>query len=170
MRKIVKFRIVNILLILTCIGVLILESVLGVFLIANNIFWFVLLLLTFGISELFKFIIFHSDSSLWFAITMILLTLIYIAMIYANISIERYYPILLISPIIASLFIGLIFKDVLQLKVVLFIVNLLVILLLFSFDLINLLVFITILVVTNIVLFATLVILPNKFAKLVSKE
>lgn len=170
MRRITKCKIVNIVLIISYIVILAVELAFDVFLIPNNIFWFILLILSFGVSELFKFIIFKSDSCLWLSITLLLLAITYISMLYANINIGKYYPLFLISPIIGSLFVGLIFKDVLQLKVILYIVNSLIISFLFSFNVIKIWQFVLILVLTNLLITTFFTVLPNIVFNMVSKE
>jgi hypothetical protein len=54
------------------------------------------------------------------------------------VNIRDYFAVFLISPIIGSVFVGLIFKDVLQLKVILYLVNCMIFSILFGLDIIPL--------------------------------
>lgn len=161
MKKITKFNILNTVLIILYIVIIFLDVFIDITNIPNNVFWFILFLFMYGCSILSKSIRFKSDSSLWLGITMISVAITYIIIHYLGLKLEIFYPMFLISPIIGSLFVGLIFKDVLQLKVILYIGVLFVILMLFSLKFITILQAILIL----ICLYTVLIVCMHIFSK-----
>lgn len=138
MKRITKYNIINIVVTLTYIAIMIVQSATKVFLINIKIFWFMAFLLAIGISLLFKFLIFKSDSSLWFGITLLLCGVTICVFVYLNLKFQDYFALFLISPIIGSLFVGLIFKDALQLKVIIYLICFMVPLILFNLKILNL--------------------------------
>lgn len=121
MRRITKQRIINIVLIMTS-TILYVWNLLYRY---TDIFLFGVMLIfaTVGVARMYRYIIFKSDSSLWLGITFVSVAITYIIMVFLRINLDTFYPLFLISPIIGSIFVGLIFKDVLQLKVILYITN-----------------------------------------------
>lgn len=161
MKKITKFNILNVILIILYIVIIFLDVFIDITSMPNNVFWFILFLLIYGCSALSKSILFKSDSSLWLGMTMVSVAITYIIIYYLGLKLGTFYPMFLISPIIGSLFVGLIFKDVLQLKVILYIGVLFVILMLFSLKFITILQAILIL----ICLYTVLIICMRIFSK-----
>ena len=136
MRRIKRQRIINIVLIIVAMALYITNTM--YIHIDNYVFGVMLIFMVLGISKIYRHIIFKSDSSLWLGITFVSVATTYIILIFLHVNIRDYFAIFLISPIIASVFIGLIFKDVLQLKVILYIVNCMIFSILYSVDMIPL--------------------------------
>ena len=136
MRRITKQRIINIILIVISVIVFIWNMKMGY--INNVVFGTMLLFISIGVGRLYRHIIFKSDSSLWLGITFLSVATTYIILNFLNVNIRDYFAVFLISPIIGSVFVGLIFKDVLQLKVILYIVNCMIFSILFGLDIIPL--------------------------------
>lgn len=136
MRRITKQRIINIILIVISVIVFIWNMKMGY--INNVVFGTMLLFISIGVGRLYRHIIFKSDSSLWLGITFLSVATTYIILNFSNVNMRDYFAVFLISPIIGSVFVGLIFKDVLQLKVILYIVNCMIFSILFGLDIIPL--------------------------------
>lgn len=170
MRRIVKLRIVNIVLLVIYLLMLLLDIIFDIFSVRNDVFWIMLFVLIFGIGRLCKFVIFKSDSSMWLGITFVSVAITYIIMIYYGVNIGNFYPLFLISPIIGSIFVGLIFKDVLQLKVVLYIAGIFVFLMLYSLNIIKLWQLIVCIIGVNIILTILISVIPSIWYKIGSKE
>lgn len=170
MKRITKFNIVNIVLILTY-TILVVLNVYSNFLFMNSkLFWFMAFLCLIGISLLFKFLIFKSDSSLWMSLTILLCAVVLNLIYYLKLDITKYYVTFLLSPIIASLFVGLIFKDVLQLKIATYILTVLIPLALFSFKIFSGIICILIFFIILVLVLFILNIFPRILYKINSKE
>ena len=167
MRRITKQRIINIILIVISIIIFIWNIFFGY--IDNIIFATMLIFISIGLGKIYRHIIFKSDSGLWLGITFLSLAITYIIMVYLKVNIRDCFALFLISPIIASVFIGLIFKDALQLKVILYIVNCMIFSILYSVNIIPLWMMFLFSICGGITLTILLTILPRVINKAKSK-
>lgn len=170
MKRITKYNLVNLILLITYIAIIIVQSATNVFLMDTRFFWFMAFCCFVGVSLIFKFLIFKSDSSLWFGATLISVAITICLFYYYNLKYEQFYASFLISPIIGSLFVGLIFKDVLQLKMIIYILCFMVPLYLLNFSIINWYVCVIIIVTLIIMCVFLLNFLPKILFKLKNRK
>lgn len=137
MKRITKLNILNLILIIVGVALIILQFKINFVPISKTYFCFALFLILTGVSLFYKFILFKSDSSLWLSIVLLGSGINIGLLNVFNLDYLKFSVTFLISPIIASLFVGHIFKDVLQLKVVGYLIVIAVTLYLFSFNIVK---------------------------------
>ena len=147
MKKINLFRIINLVLISTYVVSLIVEKTLPIFNLTLAQFWFPTLCLLLGFSMLFKSIIFKSDSSLWLFVCLVLVSISLYCIYILNLDWATWWVLSLSIVSIASVTVGLVFKEVYQIKVASNVMFVSVPLYLWVFNVINVWVMVALLVV-----------------------
>ena len=122
MKKVKYFKIFNMFLAVAYLAVVVtlyLNPELGF---SATLYWFPLLLLFLGLSMSVKAIMFSSDSSTWLSISLVLLSISVFLYHYYNLDWELF-ALLLVTPVaVASLVTGLMFKEIYQIRIMLWIV------------------------------------------------
>ena len=137
MKRITKLNILNLILIIIGVVLIILQLKINLIYIDKIYFCFAVFLILIGVSLFYKFMLFNSDSSLWLSINLIGVGINIFSLNALNLDYLKFGVTFLISPIIASLFVGHIFKDVLQLKVVGYLIVMAITLYLFGFNIVK---------------------------------
>ncbi len=137
MKRITKLNLLNLILLIVGVILNILQLKFHLIPISKTYFCFTSFLIFAGISLFYKYMLFKSDSSLWLSIVLIGFGINVYVLNLLNLHYIKYCVTFLISPIIASLFVGHIFKDVLQLKVVGFLIVTALSLYLFCFEIVE---------------------------------
>ena len=137
MKRITKLNLLNLILFTLSCVLNIIQLKTNLFIVGRTQFCFVMFLIFVGISLFYKFILFKSDSSLWLSITLVGFGVNMYLFGILNLNYKVLATTFLISPIIASLFVGHIFKDVLQLKVVVYLIIMALSIYLFSFKIVE---------------------------------
>ena len=116
MKRITKYRIVNLTILLSYLVVLGIKNATNFFAYQGNLFYFICTLLAIGISLIFKCIIFKSDSSLWIGIFCIGIAIMLLTIEWRNLDFKVYWVMLTIAPVIASIVAFIFFHDIVQLR------------------------------------------------------
>lgn len=137
MKRITLYQIINlILLIIYGVSVLVQKNA-PLFNLSWTSYWFPTLCLFVSISMFIKTIMFHSDSSLWLFVTLLFLSAgIYLLNIY-HLRFSTYWVVILSIVSLASMLVGLFFKEIYQVKISLVFLFISVPFYLFFFSILN---------------------------------
>lgn len=120
MKRITKYNIVNFGILLSWIVVFIINNTTNFFA-YDFLYYFISTLCAIGISLIFKSIIFKSDSSLWFGILCITISVILFIIEIKNMNYKNYWVLLTIAPIVANIIVLIVFRDLMQLRLMTYI-------------------------------------------------
>lgn len=116
MKKNVLYRTTNILLAIIFVIALYVQQQFMFFGFNLQQVWFVFLCFFVFISLTVKVFIFHSDSSLWLAVCLLLVSAFIVLFEVQNLALKNYWPVILIVIAVPSLVTGLVFKEIYQIK------------------------------------------------------
>jgi hypothetical protein len=162
-KKITFYRLINLILLAIFVISLIIQNYVPLFDVPLKDYWFPMFCFIVSISMLFRSIIFKSDSSLWLFVNLLLLAVALFSTNFDFFSYEKFWPVLVTIPGIASIIVGIIFKQWFQIKIGLFLTSISAPIFLLTFKLINIWWFVLILVA--VLILATIIgkILPERW-------
>ncbi len=137
MKKITVYKISNFVLIALYFITLLLHYNFSFFGLSFISFWFPSFCIFFSISMFLKTIVFKSDSSLWLSVATFLIGLAIFIFLILKINTIEYWPIAFSIISIASLLVGLVFKEIYQVKMAIIFTLISVPFYLLIFDVIN---------------------------------
>lgn len=121
MKKSTMYTILNIALALLFVTFMLLQNFLNVIKgVSIGQFWFPCILLLLGISLFLKSIIFNSDSTFWFALTVSFVFAFVVFAFFFDIPYKQYWPVFIEIPALASFIVGLAYKQWFQIKIAIF--------------------------------------------------
>lgn len=124
LKKSTLYTVLNIVLALLFVGFMLLQhffALIGG--VSLSQFWFPCVLLLLGISLFTKSIIFNSDSTFWFALVVFFVFAFMIFAYFIGISYSKFWPVFIAIPALASLIVGLAYKQWFQIKICLFLIS-----------------------------------------------
>ena len=163
MKRLTLYNIFNLLILCLFICLIVFEAYKPMFGISPKDFLFPCFLLAVGLSLFIKSIIYKSDSSLWFAITFLIIGSVIYVIICTKLTFYQMWPALLSAPALSSLLLTIFFKDFLHLKIFTFLTIVSVALYLLSFSVISVWWFIPVFIFCFILAFFICAILPERF-------
>lgn len=163
MKRLTLYNIFNVLIICLFICLLVFEANNPLFGIAPKSFWFPCFLLCLGGSLLIKAIIYKSDSSLWFALTFIIIGSLIYVVIATSLTFKQMWPSFVTAPAVSSFVLAMFFKDWLHLKIGTFIITINISFYLLSFNIISVWWFIPTFILSFILAFFICAFLPERF-------
>lgn len=137
MKKNTFYNLLNLILVATYVVSLIIQRNFPFLDISLSNYWFPTFCIFVSISMLFKSIIFKSDSSLWLFVCLLLLGVLILCFHYFNFDLVKYWPIVISVIAFSSLVVGLVFREIYQVKVCLVLSLISIPLYLFSFKVIG---------------------------------
>ena len=137
MKKNTFYNLLNIILITTYLFSLLMQIYFPIFNISFSNYWFPAFCIFFGLSMFFKTIIFKSDSSFWLFNCFILIGISLLIFNVNNLPVLKYWPAALSIISVSSFMVGLVFKEIYQLKLALVVLLISVPFYLLVFEVIN---------------------------------
>lgn len=137
MKKNTFYNLLNLILVATYVVSLIIQRNFPFLDISLSNYWFPLFCIFVSISMLFKTIIFKSDSSLWLFVCLLLVGVLILCFHYFNLNLLKYWPAAISIISISSLAVGLVFREIYQVKVFVVLSLISIPLYLFSFKIIG---------------------------------
>lgn len=137
MKKNTFYNLLNLILVATYVVSLIIQRNFPFLDISLSNYWFPLFCIFVSISMLFKTIIFKSDSSLWLFVCLLLVGVLILCFHHFNLNLLKYWPAAISIISISSLTVGLVFREIYQVKVFVVLSLISIPLYLFSFKIIG---------------------------------
>lgn len=163
MKRLTLYNIFNLIILCVFISLLVFESITPFFGVSPKHFWFPCLCICIGVSLAIKAIIYKSDSSVWFSITLVLLGTLMFGVYISHMSYNKLWPVLFSIPATSSLIVTIFFKDWLQLKIFTFLTIISISFYLLSFGIISIWWFIPVFIFAFILAFFVCALLPERF-------
>lgn len=120
MKRITLYTIFNIILLSIFVVSLVIQAYIPLLNLPVRNYWFPLFCFLVGISLFIKCLLFKSDSSLFFSLILLLVSISIIVISVTKLSYGNFWPIFIVIPAVTSLIVGLLFKDSLLIKIFVF--------------------------------------------------
>ena len=163
MKRLTIYNIINLILVLSFVLIVVIQSNTNFLKVQLSNLWFPLLCVVVGFSLIFKAIIFKSDSSTWFGLILFLNGVVLLVSLYYNITYYLLWPSLITIVAISSLVVAILFKDWLQYKIFIFLIVVNIPLYLYVFKFVGLGLFIFAMIIAVCVAVVVSGLIPKRF-------